>query len=225
MSEKADHNVCRLCKWLSFLINNADQQMTRLFQLNDARMRSWSKRQQPWLSGNVAEYMYVGAWMQLGFKGGVGGAATVDGGSDGGGGGRVRREGEEKSRAAADGDGAGSTSNGGGSRRSSSSSSSSSRSRRRRRSSSSDEAGGGTEGGGGGGDGEEDEEDDDGDEEDNEDDEEDKGERERREALANDKADDPTTMAGWRERHFVLKRILDRHIGGHFHLKKMLYVV
>ena len=225
MSEKADHNVCRLCKWLSFLINNADQQMTRLFQLNDARMRSWSKRQQPWLSGNVAEYMYVGAWMQLGFKGGVGGAATVDGGSDGGGGGRVSREGEEKSRAAADGDGAGSTSNGGGSRRSSSSSSSSSRSRRRRRSSSSDEAVGGTEGGGGGGDGEEDEEDDDGDEEDNEDDEEDKGERERREALANDKADDPTTMAGWRERHFVLKRILDRHIGGHFHLKKMLYVV
>ena len=85
MSEKADHNVCRLCKWLSFLINNTDQQMTRLFQLNDARMRSWSKGQQPWLSEKVAEHMYVGVWMQLGFKGGAGGAATVDGGSVGGG--------------------------------------------------------------------------------------------------------------------------------------------
>ena len=85
MSEKADHNVCRLCKWLSFLINNTDQQMTRLFQLNDARMRSWSKGQQPWLSENVAEHMYVGVWMQLGFKGGAGGVATVDGGSVGGG--------------------------------------------------------------------------------------------------------------------------------------------
>lgn len=46
-----------------------------------------------------------------------------------------------------------------------------------------------------------------------------------REAMLNSEAADPTTAAGWRAREQELRVTLDAHIGGHFELKRWLYLV